>query len=232
MKNFLFALLAYIAGVGSMAAFFWYVQFGMDQPAPHFSVKSMVADCCLFALFPLQHSLLARRNWKDRVSHLTGRQLERSFYVLTSGVIMLVILIGWRQFGPYLYNCESAIIFDIIFYIALILIILSTIALDHSAMFGLKQGYAAWKHSGLPEKDLQTDGLYGIVRHPITSLLIVALWSHRSLTGSRLLFNILFSAYAIAGTWFEERDLVRNFGKRYEAYRANVPAFIPRLHLK
>ena len=232
MKNFLFALLAYIVGVGSMAAFFWYVQFGMDQTAPVFSVKSLLMDCCLFALFPVQHSLLARRKWKDRISNLIGRNLERSCYVLTSGIVMFVVLIGWRPFGPYLYRFENAVVFDVVFYLALILIILSTIALDHAAMFGLKQGYAAWKRFDVPGKDLQTDGLYGIVRHPITSLLLVGLWSHRSLSGSRLLFNILFSAYAVAGTWFEEHDLIRTFGERYQAYRKKVPAFIPKLHFK
>jgi methanethiol S-methyltransferase len=229
MWKFLFAVISYIIGVSSMMFYFLMIQFGMDQAAHVWSLNAMILDVLLFGLFPLQHSLLARPKAKEMTAKILGSHLLRAFYVLTSGVVMWIVLLNWKNFGPYLYRFDTAIAFDVIFYLSLALIILSTVALDHSMMFGLKQGYSAWKNLPLPESGLQTDGLYGLVRHPITSLLLIALWSHHTLTAGRCVFNILFSSYAIAGTWFEERDLVKAFGKEYEDYRKKVPAFIPRL---
>jgi protein-S-isoprenylcysteine O-methyltransferase Ste14 len=49
------------------------------------------------------------------------------------------------------------------------------------------------------------------------------------MTLSRLQWNLLFTAYALMGTYFEERDLVKNFGQQYLNYRKQVPGFIPKL---
>ena len=229
MLKFLFALVSYVVGLTSLAFYFWMIQFGMDQTSEAFTVSVLIRDLLLFTLFPLQHSILARPKVKNIVANIFGTHLVRPVYVLTSGIVMWIVLYGWKNFGPFLYRFDSAIAFDGIFYVALALIILSTMALEHSMMFGLKQGYFAWKNLPLPESGLQTDGLYSIVRHPITSLFLVTLWSHHTLTAGRCVFNLLFSAYAIAGTWFEEKDLLNAFGKEYEAYKRRVPAFIPRL---
>ena len=135
----------------------------------------------------------------------------------------------WKPVGPYIYKVESGILCDAVFYVALLLIILSTVSLDHSSMFGLKQGYSAWKGTPFAESTLKTTGLYGIVRHPITSLLVVALWAHESMTVGRFQWNILFSAYALIGTLFEESTLIKEMKDDYLSYRARVPAFVPRI---
>ena len=142
---------------------------------------------------------------------------------------MWLVLWLWVPFGPYLYKMPYGFLFNVVFGASLVLLLMSTIALDHSAMFGLKQGYASWKGKEMPASGLKTKGIFGIVRHPITSLLIVALWSHETMTAGRLLFNLLFSLYAILGTIFEEKDLAKNFGEDYSEYCRKVPAFIPRL---
>jgi protein-S-isoprenylcysteine O-methyltransferase Ste14 len=224
---FLFSIIAYVIGLSSMAAFFWFIQFLVDMGLSNFSWDYVGFNCLIFLIFPAQHSLLARPAVKRRIVQRFGPLIERPIYVATSGIAMWLILLNWRRFGPVLYRFENPIIFNLIFYLSLALIIASTIALDHGSMFGLKQGYAALRKLNFPEADLKTTGIYGIVRHPLTTLLIVCLWSHESLTAGRLLFNLLFTAYALAGTFFEERDLVRNFGERYRLYRTKVPGFLP-----
>lgn len=229
MHKFLFAVFAYVVALTSLAFFFWLIQFGMEQPNKIFAGAALIQNLLIFILFPLQHSILPRQAVKKFISRVLGEELERSFYVLTSGIVMWVALLNWQNFGPYIYRFEFRLVFDVIFYVALVLIIAATFALNHSMMFGLKQGYAAWRRQRLPDSGLQTNGLYRVVRHPITSLLLIALWSHHTLTAGRLMFNLLFSAYALAGTWFEERDLIKLFGDKYLEYKRKVPAFVPRL---
>jgi|GEM_PF-3997521 len=224
MSIFLFSIVSYVAGMSSLIYFFWLLQFG-NNATPSFTWHSFVSNIILFLIFPLQHSILPRRFIKERMSP----SLHRPFYVLTSGIALWVVLLFWKPFEPTIYASTMSLLFAIPFYVSLVLIIGVTISLGHTRMFGLSHGYAAWRRRPLPEAKLEIRGLFGLVRHPITSLLFVALWSHDTLTAGRLLFNVLFSIYSVVGTAFEERSLVKDFGKDYLEYRKRVPAFFPRL---
>jgi protein-S-isoprenylcysteine O-methyltransferase Ste14 len=43
-----------------------------------------------------------------------------------------------------------------------------------------------------------------------------------------ILYLIDFGGYVLVGIWFEERDLVAQFGVRYRRYRAGVGMLVPR----
>ena len=47
------------------------------------------------------------------------------------------------------------------------------------------------------------------------------------MTLAHLLFSIATTAYIVLAIQFEERDLVREHGESYEAYRRSVPMLIP-----
>ena len=75
---------------------------------------------------------------------------------------------------------------------------------------------------------LVTNGLHRLVRHPLytTSLLVLYLASPMSLNW--LAFAISCNVYFFAGSIFEERKLVREFGNAYRAYQQRVPRLVPR----
>jgi len=224
MLIFLVSSLAYATGMSSLVYFFWALQFG-HSAAPAFNLDSLLWDLALFMIFPLQHSLMPRQFMKSRISPY----LHRPLYVFSSGVALWTITIFWKPFGPIFYRDVAPLFLEALFVISLILIVLSTIALGHTRMFGLYHGYAAWKKLPLQAGKIENRGIYSIVRHPITSLLLVALWAHPTLTAGRLVWNLLFSIYSVVGTIFEERSLIKEFGKDYQEYRRRVPAFFPKL---
>lgn len=49
------------------------------------------------------------------------------------------------------------------------------------------------------------------------------------MTVGHLVFAAAMTTYVFVGLFFEERDLVRQFGERYLAYRKSVPKVLPRV---
>lgn len=227
MRYFLFALVCYLIGTAAIVWMFWYMQFQLDESAVPFSAGAMLWNGGLFLIFPLQHSLLARTWWKDWIKLRFHPLMERPVYVGSSGIVLALVIWLWKPFGPVLFHIEQRLAFDALFFAGVALILWSAAAIDQSLLFGLKHGIAAWKGTTLPDPGMQRKGPFAHIRHPLTTFLIVAIWSHHTLTGGRLEWNLLFMAYSLIGVIFEERDLINKFGEPYRRYCREVPAFIP-----
>jgi protein-S-isoprenylcysteine O-methyltransferase Ste14 len=57
--------------------------------------------------------------------------------------------------------------------------------------------------------------------------MLVLIWSVPAISLDRLVFNVLWTAWIVIGTTFEERDLVTEFGDRYCHYQQTVPMLLP-----
>ena len=110
---------------------------------------------------------------------------------------------------------------------AWLLLLAASFEIDHYETFGLKQPYLAMKGRAPAHIDFQAKRIYRVVRHPIQTGIFVGMWTAPTMTSSRLMFASLMTAYILVGLYFEERDLVRQFGERYRQYRAAVPGLLP-----
>jgi len=82
-----------------------------------------------------------------------------------------------------------------------------------------------------PER-LVVRGPYRRVRNPMISGMLFVLLGEAALFGSLALLAWFAAVLAINAAWFplvEEPGLRRRFGAEYEAYRAEVPRWLPRL---
>ena len=83
-----------------------------------------------------------------------------------------------------------------------------------------------------PTAKLVVRGPYRHVRHPMIGGVSTILLGEAVLLGSTAVLGWLVAVVAVNAVYLplvEERGLVRRFGSDYEAYRANVPRFVPRL---
>jgi protein-S-isoprenylcysteine O-methyltransferase Ste14 len=83
-----------------------------------------------------------------------------------------------------------------------------------------------------PPRKLVITGIYGYVRNPMISGVLVALFGEAVLFGSIAVFVWCATFFIANGVYFrflEEPGLVRRFGGDYVEYRRNVPTWLPRL---
>lgn len=89
------------------------------------------------------------------------------------------------------------------------------------------------KGSKLP-RELQTEGLHSVVRHPLYLGTLLFIWGCFLLFPllSNLIACCLINIYTIAGIQIEERKLMNEFGEQYRHYSTKVPMLIPRVLIK
>lgn len=187
-------------------------------------------DVALLGLFAAQHSVMARKWFKDWWTRTVPKPLERSTYVLFSSLALILMFWLWRPLGGVVWSVEDPfgrLVLRGLFAFGWGLVLASTFLINHFDLFGLRQ---VWLYLlGRPYTTLQfgTPGPYRLVRHPLYVGWLFAFWCTPTMTLAHLLFSIATTAYILIAIQLEERDLVREHGDAYEAYRRSVPMLIP-----
>lgn len=192
--------------------------------------RALAINVGLLGLFAVQHSVMARKWFKDAWTRVVPPPIERATYVLFSSVALILLFWQWRPLGGEVWSVENPagrLVLRALFAFGWGLVLVSTFLINHFDLFGLRQ---VWLHlRGQPYTMLRfrTPGPYRLVRHPLYVGWFFAFWMTPTMSLSHLLFAVATTAYILIAIQFEERDLVREHGASYEEYRRSVPMLIP-----
>jgi len=204
----------------------------MPAGAPESLALRLIIDVLLLSLFAIQHSVMARAWFKRRWTQIVSPSMERSTYVLIASLVLQVIFWNWRPIGTErvawdVHNSTGRLVLEGLFWLGWLIVLTSTFLIDHFDLFGLKQAYCYLRGVECPPPAFRTPGFYRGVRHPIYLGFIIAFWSTPRMSIGHLLFAGMTTAYMIVAIQFEERDMIRAHGEKYENYRKHVSMLTP-----
>ncbi len=193
------------------------------------ATNSLLWDAGLSLLFFIQHSGMVRRPFRERIPSRIPNRYHGIIYTIGSGVALAIVAIFWQRSGITLLALSGIARFAAIGAAAIAVAVfgLSIYALrsfDPLGVGPIRDHLRAVEHRPGP---FVVRGPYRWMRHPLYACIIVVFWASPVLTADRLLFNVLWTAWMIVGTYLEERDLVREFGDAYRHYQTAVPMLIP-----
>jgi len=226
--SYLVFLTTFLYAIGFVGNFG--VPTALDGPASGPLGLSLAIDAGLLTLFAVQHSVMARKWFKEWWTRIVPKPIERATYVLFSSLALILLFWLWRPLGGVVWSVEDPVgrlVLRGLFAFGWALILYSTFLINHFDLFGMRQ---VWLYlRGKPDAGLRfaTPGPYRLVRHPLYVGWLFAFWMTPVMTFAHLLFSLATTAYILLAIQFEERDLVRQFGDSYEEYRRSVPMLLP-----
>lgn len=203
--------------VTSLSLTAWWYTFRFGQTRPLTGWISIAIDGLLLSIFAFHHSAFAREPIQRRLASLIPTRLLRSTYVWIASSLLILTYALWQPVGGTMFRVEGwgAWIFAIVQLTGVWLIAQSARAIDPLELAGIR-------NSKTTDVELQTSGVYGIVRHPLYFGWLLCVFGAAHMTGDRLTFAVLTTTYLVIAMPWEERALEREFGQRYRLYKQAV----------
>ncbi|MEI7013444.1 methyltransferase family protein [Leptospira licerasiae] len=198
-------------------------------------IESICLDITLVVIFGLPHSFMARPNFKKYCRKIIPLPIERSFYVFIASLTLITLSCLWQPIHFEIWNIKTILWVYVtysFFLMGLLLAVVSSFLIDHFELFGLSQAWNFLMKTDSKTSEFATPSLYKLVRHPMMFGMLLALWSIPLMSADHLILSIGMTIYIIIGTLYEERDLVRVFGEKYQQYKLTIPMLLPFFRLE
>jgi methanethiol S-methyltransferase len=192
--------------------------------------EALIVNVLLMSLFAVQHSVMARRQFKEWWTQYVPKSIERSTYVLLASLALVLLFWQWRPIPTVVWHIANPALATAVLGVSLIgwvVVFASTFMINHFELFGLHQVANNLTGRPMPQARFRTPMLYKVVRHPIYLGFIIAFWAAPTMTAGHLLFAAVTTAYIFVGIALEEHDLIELFGDEYRRYRERISMLLP-----
>ncbi len=240
--SFFGSFIAFLYGIAAYAIFFvtflyavgfvadLFVPKTIDSGAVAPMAEALIVNLLLMSVFAIQHSVMARPEFKRWWTQFVPPSVERTTYVLLASLALVLLFWQWRPMPTLVWqvgNPQIAVAITSLSFLGWLIVLTGTFLINHFELFGLHQVANNLAGRSMPTPRFRTPFFYQFVRHPIYLGFIIAFWAAPTMTVGHLLFAAVTTAYIVIGATLEERDLVDLFGDDYRRYKDRVSMLVP-----
>jgi methanethiol S-methyltransferase len=224
-----YSLISYLIGVAGLGLLILDTAGLLPLGLFHLSDSPFVAaviNVGLLLLFGVQHSVMARASFKKRLHRILPAALERSTYVWTSGVALGAAVLLWQPLDGVIWHVSGLLRWLLLGGVAFGwgYLFAATFAINHWDLFGLRQSWLAARGQEYRNVPFKEHWMYRYSRHPIMLGALIGIWSTPTMTATQFFLSGGLTLYIAIGVYFEERDLIRQWGQNYLDYKRRVGA--------
>ena len=131
--SFLYAI-AFVSDLG--------VPKTIDTGTPGPATGALIADLMLMSIFAVQHSVMARKQFKQWWTRYVPKSVERSTYVLLSSLALILLFWQWRPIPSMVWQIADpsiAMTVTALSFVGWLIVLTSTFLINHFELFGLHQ---------------------------------------------------------------------------------------------
>lgn len=230
----LYGIFAYLIGLAGVLAFALFMGSWDFLPihinsglANSTTTQAILVNLLILLLFGLHHSIAARSSFKEKLTRIMPAAIERSTYVIISGLFMFAICLYWQPLAGTVWMTENIITVGILKAVHLLgwlTLVAATFEIDHFHLMGLKQSLVI---DIADNSKLKEGFFYRMVRHPIQTGLLMGVWSTAHMSTTQFMLSASLTLYIFIGLHFEEKSLIARYGDLYLDYKTRVPSIIP-----
>lgn len=215
-------LIGFVADIG--------VPKSVSSGAPGSIGAAVAIDLALLALFGLQHSIMARGGFKQRLTRWLPVAIERSSYVMATNLVLILMYASWQPLPGTVWTVTDPLLAQALRALMAggwLLVLVATFLTNHFDLFGLRQVWLQFLRRSYTPVPFREVLLYRWIRHPMMLGLILAFWATPVMTASHLLFSLGMTVYIAIGIHFEEAALKVELGAPYRAYVGRTGRILP-----
>lgn len=193
---------------------------------------AILVNCGLILLFGLQHSIMARPWFKQALRQWIPEAAERVTYMLMSGVVTVFALYTWQPLPGMVWSVEQPVLEILLLGLCAagwLYLVFASFVTNHFELMGLRQITLYLLNRPYTPLPFTSRFMYRYSRHPMMLGMLVGLWAVPHMTLTHLVLSMTLTVYMAIGLFFEERDLLKQFGDTYRQYRNRVATFIPKI---
>ena len=125
-------LIAFLYAIGFVGGFF--VPKDINTGTETTFISSLIINALLLSVFAIQHSVMARPQFKAWFTKFIPQAIERSTYVLLSSLALLLIYWQWQPMTDVVWHVKNPLAASVvqgIYFFGWLVVFLSTFMINH-----------------------------------------------------------------------------------------------------